>query len=113
MATATNFGGLGQLPKRRAYQSHDDGGRPLSGLLATDGSWAEVYHDTDAAGKHQVEQGGPRRLFDESKTSTSSGTATAAQTGPSSGLTATQTHRHLWYQTPTSEHIWPLSTTPA
>ncbi|SDU81082.1 methyltransferase domain-containing protein [Jiangella alkaliphila] len=51
------------LPGARVYHAVRDDGRRLRGLLAPDGSWAEVY-EPDPAGECAVEQGGPQRLWD-------------------------------------------------
>lgn len=50
------------LPGVRKYWATREDGRQLFGLLAPDTSWAEVY-EPDGNGERDLEQGGPRRLW--------------------------------------------------
>ena len=75
-------------------------------LLHQDGSWAR--HRTDAAG-HVVEQGGPRRLWDVVERAHKEWTALGEPWRERFGITATPDSQHLWLDSPTSPHRWPLA----
>lgn len=50
------------LPHARRYWVTNDEGQELSGLIAHDGSWTEVYEPAPDGSRH-IEQGGPRKLW--------------------------------------------------
>lgn len=91
------------------YWSEDEAGRQLTGLLAPDGSWAEIYQDNDQAnGERQVDQGGPRSLWTLVQEAFLFWEAEGRPDWTHFGLTASRTHQEVWYESRDSPHKWTL-----
>ena len=75
----------------------------LTLLVHPDGSWAR--HD---AGRQEVTQGGPRRLWDEAETAYTEWIALGQPHRSRFGITVDPTGQHLWLDTPDGPNRWPL-----
>ncbi|HEV7977878.1 ATP-grasp peptide maturase system methyltransferase [Amycolatopsis sp.] len=89
------FAGL-ELPNVVAYGDH---------LLHEDGSWTR--HRT-IDGEHFVEQGGPRRLWDDVERAHGEWIALGQPSRDRFGITVTPESQHFWLDTPRATHHWPL-----
>lgn len=89
---------LHTVDARPYWATHEDG-RPLYGLIAPDGSWAEVY-PTDATGSCYVEQGGPRRLWTLAEEAHSFWTGHGKPDWSRFGVTATSRRQYAWLDYP-------------
>lgn len=103
------FGFVAQVHTRdvHPYRSTDEQGRPLAGYLAPDGSWAEVYVP-DPCGARQVDQGGPRRLWDEIEAAYRFWTGHDRPAWTRFGLTVAPDEQYAWFLSPDIGHRWPL-----
>ncbi|MFD8500276.1 methyltransferase domain-containing protein [Amycolatopsis sp. NPDC059657] len=70
-------------------------------LLHPDGSWARHHGDS-------VEQGGPRRLWDEVLAAHAEWTDLGEPRRSRFGLTVTPTTQDFWLDSPESPHRWPI-----
>lgn len=103
------FGFVAQLQTRdvHPFWAQDEQGRPLAGYLAPDGSWAEVY-PADQEGRRQVDQGGPRRLWDEIETAYQFWSGHDMPAWTRFGLTVTPEEQYAWYLDPETGPRWSL-----
>lgn len=103
------FGFVAQVHTRdvHPYWAHDEQERPLSGYIAPDGSWAEVYPPSDT-GARQVDQGGPRRLWDEIETAYRFWVGHDRPAWTRFGLTVTRDEQYAWYSSPETGPRWRL-----
>lgn len=103
------FGFVAQLHTRdvHPYWSCDEQDRPLSGYVAPDGSWAEVYAP-DASGARRVEQGGPRRLWNEIEAAYRFWIGHDRPAWTRFGLTVTPAEQYAWYVSPETGPRWRL-----
>ena len=74
-------------------------------LLHADGSWAR--HRT-LDGEHVVEQGGPRRLWDDVERAHGEWTALGQPSRDRFGITVTPEAQEFWLDSPASSHRWAL-----
>ncbi len=75
------------------------------------GAWAAVDYKPDAA-TCQVEQYGPRRLWDEVEAAYTWWDATGRPERERFGLTVTPERQYVWHNSPDSGHTWPASDLP-
>ncbi|MBV8542098.1 MAG: hypothetical protein JO364_14285 [Pseudonocardiales bacterium] len=89
------------------YRRFKDGKPTATSITVGDGSWAEVTLTT-THGMHHVTEAGPQRVW---RTIENAHTLWNTLDHPGwdrFGLTVTQDHQHVWLDTPTSSHTWPL-----
>jgi hypothetical protein len=87
-----------------------DTGQPPDVSLATpDGSWATISTDTDNTGRHQVVEGGPRRLWRTIETTHDLWNTLNRPEWDRFGLTATPGGQTLWLDHPDNQHQWPIT----
>ncbi|WP_064744120.1 ATP-grasp peptide maturase system methyltransferase [Actinomadura oligospora] len=79
------------------WATHEDGSQ-LYGLAASDGSWAELY-PADDQGRHHVEQGGPRALWDLVETAYTSWEDFGCPDWSNFGITASTAGQRVWLST--------------
>lgn len=76
-------------------------------ITVGDGSWAEVTLTT-ANGVYQVAEASPRRVWRTLENAHARWTTLERPGWDRFGLTVTEDHQHVWLDTPTSSHTWPL-----
>ncbi|MGH3521045.1 MAG: methyltransferase domain-containing protein [Haloechinothrix sp.] len=96
------FAGLA-LPGVLAVQTLDD--EPDTYLVHGDGSWVCHY---PWRGGYVVDQGGPRRLWDDLEAGYARWQDLGKPTRSRFGITVDTDGQHLWLDVPDSEHRWPL-----
>lgn len=103
------FGFVAQVHTRdvHPYWAHDEQDRPLSGYVAPDGSWAEVYSPDDT-GVCRVDQGGPRRLWSEIETAYRFWDGHDRPVWTRFGLTVMPGEQFVWYSSPETGPRWRL-----
>jgi hypothetical protein len=94
------------LPEAAATADHDG----TVWLAHPDGSW--VRHGTSRH-RHQVWQGGPRRLWDLVETAYDEWQALGRPARDRFGITVRPDHQELWLDNPAGPHHWPLTTVSA
>jgi len=84
-----------------------DEGVPLLFMEGADGSWAEV-EQTPEQGRYRVDQGGPRRLWDQVEQTHQWWNAKGRPGWSSFGITAAPEGQHVWFESPDSPDRWEL-----
>ncbi|MGH3800358.1 MAG: methyltransferase domain-containing protein [Pseudonocardiaceae bacterium] len=94
------------------YTGFTDGQPTATSITIEDGSWAQVTL-ADDHGAHQVTEAGPTRVWRTLETAHARWTELDHPGWDRFGLTVTEHHQHIWLDTPTNQHTWPLPPSPA
>lgn len=86
---------------------HDD--RLTTRLTSADGVWCETAHDADPAGRHPVREGGPTSLWAAVERADQVHASLGRPGWDRFGITAGITDQHVWFDSPHSDHRWPLA----
>lgn len=89
------------------YGRFQDGQPTVTSITAGDGSWAEVKLAADQ-GVHQVTEGGPRPVWRIVEDAHALWVRLGQPGWDRFGLTVTEDHQDVWFDSPTSTHRWSL-----
>lgn len=100
---------IAQLATRDAHTvaTRTTDGIPLLFMEGADGSWAEVEMNP-VSGRHRVDQGGPRRLWDLWERTCQWWESEGCPDWSSFGATITPEHQTVWFDSPDSPERWSL-----
>jgi protein-L-isoaspartate O-methyltransferase len=90
----------------RLYWADLDDGRELTCLIGIDGSWCEVYPDD--SGKRQVDQGGPRRLWNLTEQAHAFWAEHHNPDWSRFGVTIQDGKQQVWFDDPSQPTPWQL-----
>jgi methyltransferase of ATP-grasp peptide maturase system len=90
------------------YCRFQDGKPTATSITVGDGSWAEVTLTT-IDGVYQVAEAGPQRVWRTIESAHALWNTLERPGWDRFGLTVTENHQHVWLDTPTSTHTWPLT----
>lgn len=79
----------------------------MTSITVADGSWAEVTL-ADDHGVHHVAEVGPRPIWRTIENAHALWKRLDCPGWGRFGLTVTEDRQHVWLDTPTSSHAWPL-----
>jgi protein-L-isoaspartate O-methyltransferase len=100
------------LPRgTRCHVGADPAGRMATYLTAPDGSWLEITHDTNSAGRYDTRGGGPTPLQDEVQTAWTQMRQLGNPRIDEFGITASCSGCRLWHGSP-SGRSWRFPGTP-
>ena len=95
------------LPEVTFRYAHSEDGQTGIQLDAPDGSIAQAWHTT-ADNNAQVQQVGPRRLWDRVEEAVTFWQQAGRPNYDRFGITATTSDQYVWYDHPDSQHRWYL-----
>jgi methyltransferase of ATP-grasp peptide maturase system len=93
------------------YTGFNNGQPTATSITLGDGSWAQVTL-ADDHGVHHVTEAGPTRVWRTIETAHARWTELDQPGWDRFGLTVTENHQHVWLDTPTNHHTWPLPSNP-